>query len=204
MLAGKAPAATVKDMLPGLPFSDIELGDIVALPDSRSVTSRGKVMLPQPVGSMAGFVVCGELEMLLSVPTSAFASVAVYTPVAELPVDASRCRVAAEGSFRYFAPHLPGLTGAMGELLYRVLEVRGMVDPVVCIWRGNEVIIFVKATVAHPGDFHVLFAPRSEDNDVEVTRYAATVDVPASAPAMQPARVLPERKVRPLTRRAQR
>jgi hypothetical protein len=81
----------------------------------------------------------------------------------------------------------------MGELYYRVLEVRGQVDPIVLIYRGNEMIVFIKASFAYPQDLSVQLMDRGVDNETAVQRYAAVVREDATplipAPVRQPQRV---------------
>jgi hypothetical protein len=185
-----------------VPLADIALGDIVTLPDGRSLTARARVSLPNPCGTMSGFIVAGELDVLLSLPPSVHAPINVYVPTPQLPVPESRCRTVWKGATRYWAPHAPAVGGAMGELLYRVLEVRGQVDPIVLIYRGSEMIVFIKASFAYPQDLKVLTMDRGVDNETPVTRYAAVVREdatphvnpaparqPTHAPATKPARV---------------
>ena len=52
---------------------------------------------------------------------------------------------------------------AMGELLYKVLEVPGSIDPIVIVWRGQEAVIFVKGE-SYNGDMRVLYMPRHSEN----------------------------------------
>ena len=184
-----------------LPLARIELGDIISLPDGRGLTARSRVTLPQPVGSMVGFVIAGELEVLLSSPTSAAEPIGVYTPINHLPAAARHCRTVVEGTARYWAPHLPALGGAMGEIVYHVVEVRGQIDPAVLVWRGEELTVFIKATIAQPEDLRVMYMPRSNDNEVAVERHSGTL-VPSAdpmVPAEQPLPVaVPDRKRRRL------
>jgi hypothetical protein len=161
-----------------LPLSHVELGDVIVLPDGRAMTARAKVNLPAPVGSMAGFVIAGELEVLLSVPVREESPVLVYVPIDYLPESAARARTAYEGAMSYWAPHLPALSGAMGELLYRVVAIRGSVDPIVIVYRGPEVIVFIRASYAHSDDLRILYMRRDVDNDVELDRHAGTVISP--------------------------
>lgn len=174
------------------PLATVALGDIVSLPDGRDYTARGRVSLPQPVGSMAGFIIGGELDVLLSLPPSVRTPISVYVPTSELPEYArgQRSRCVYEGAIRYWAPHLPAVSGAMGELLYRVLEVRGQIDPIVLIYRGSELIVFVRSTDVYPFDIRVVAMDRGVDNEVDVTRYAAVV-MPQPDPVVVPG--VPER-----------
>lgn len=171
---------------PDAPLAHVALGDVVVLPDGRAMTTRCRVSLPLPVGSMAGFIIAGEMEVLLSTPARADAPVLVYVPIDELPFDPAQCRTAAEGAASYWAPHLPALRGAMGEILWRVVEVRGQVDPVVIVYRGPETIVFIRASYAWSSDLRVLYMRRDTANDVDVDRHAATVAEPASDPLVVP------------------
>lgn len=164
----------------------LALGDVVVLPDGRALTLRARASLPTTVGSMAGFVILGELELMLSVPSSIASPLLVYVPVSKLPPAAARARTAYEGVANYWAPHLPGLRGAMGELLFRVVEVRGSVDPIVIVYRGPEAVVFIRASMVYPNDLSVLTMRRDADSDVDVPRHAAVVvergDIPDTVP----------------------
>lgn len=196
-LAGTQAATNVDHMTPTtvdiVPLAATALGDIITLPDGRSLTARSRVSLPSPCGTMSGFIVAGELDVLLSLPPSVHSPINVYVPTPRLPVPESRCRTIWKGATRYWAPHAPAVGGAMGELYYRVLEVRGQVDPIVLIYRGNEMIVFIKASFAYPQDLSVQLMDRGVDNETAVQRYAAVVREDATplipAPVRQPQRV---------------
>lgn len=143
-------------------LAEARLGDLVVLPDGRSLSVRARASLPTPVGSMAGFVLCGEFEVLLGTPSSAAAPVDVYVPLPKMPESVKQARVVQEGAATYWAPHLPALKSAMSELLYRIVEVRGQVDPVVIVWRGKEPVVFVRASFADPDDLDVKQMPDEE------------------------------------------
>jgi hypothetical protein len=166
-------------MTPGSnPLADVALGDIIQLPDRRSLTARARVTLPTPSGTMAGFVIVGEMEALLSVPAFSANPILIYDPVPELPRGATTGRVACEGATNYWAPHLPALQGAMGEILYRVVELRGSINPIVIIYRGAEVIVFIMSSSADAQDINVLTMRRFDTSDIEVTRHAGIVTTP--------------------------
>lgn len=169
-VALSAPWAGMK-----LALDHLALGDIVVLPDTRGLTVRARVDLPSPVGSMRSFLIAGELEVLLSLPPSDTAPVLVYAPIDYLPEAAANARVVFEGVTNYWAPHLPAISGAMGELLYRVVEVRGAVDPIVIVYRGPEVIVFIRASYAADEDFKVLFTRRDVDTEADVDRHTGVV-----------------------------
>jgi hypothetical protein len=163
-----------------LPLAGVALGDIVSLPDGRAYTARSRVSLPMPVGTMAGFIILGELDVLLSLPPTVRSPVNVYVPVPRLPEYAKgkRALTVYQGATRYWSPHLPAVGGAMGELLYRVLEVRAQLDPIVLVYRGEELIVFVKASYAWPQDLRVESMDRGVDNEIAVARFAAVVGAP--------------------------
>lgn len=173
----------------GHALSDTVLGDVVVLPDGRALTVRSRVDLPVQIGSINGFVLMGELEALLGFPPLDADPFLVYQPVPYLPVDPSRCRLAAEGVTRYWAPHLPAASGAMGEVAYRVLEVRGQLDPVVIVYRSSEMVVFVRTAIAFGNDLKVLAMDRPLSDSDPVARHAAFVDRPAwvqPTPVQQP------------------
>lgn len=162
----------------GYPLELVELGDVIVLPDGRAMTARAKVSLPGPVGSMSGFIIGGELETLISIPSNIESPVLLYVPINYLPESAAKARTVYEGAMRYWAPHLPALTGAMGELLYRVVAIRGSVDPIVIVYRGPEIIVFIRASHINVADLRILYMSREADNDVEMDRHAAVVIQP--------------------------
>lgn len=160
------------------PLAHVELGDVIVLPDGRAMTARAKVSFPNPVGSMSGFIIGGELETLISIPSNIESPVLLYVPINYLPESAAKARTVYEGAMRYWAPHLPALTGAMGELLYRVVAIRGSVDPIVIVYRGPEIIVFIRASHAHIEDLRILYMSRDAENDIEMDRHAAVVVQP--------------------------
>jgi hypothetical protein len=160
-------------------LATLSLGDVVTLPDGRPLTIRACVPLEAPVRSMGGFALAGELSALLSVAPTPGSPVLVYLPGRLHP--GARTRAEREGAARYWAPHLPGTTGAMGELLWRVVTVEGHVDPAVIVFRGSEVIPFLRTGEAHPGDLHIMRLRRDAGVDVDVDRTAAVV-VPYGSP----------------------
>jgi hypothetical protein len=185
LLAETRQASTVECMIDDASISSLSLGDIVTLADGRSLSVRAHVTLTVPVGVMAGFLLLGEMELVLSVPTLSGAPFAVYLPVERFPAPTEHSRSAAEGATRYWAPHLPALGQAMGEIYYRVVEVRGTTDPVVIVYRGPEAVVFVRSGFTWGGDLDVMAMPRDPSNeDTAVTRHAADVSVvPAYVPA---------------------
>ncbi len=174
-----------------IPFEVIELGDMVALPDGHLHMARSKVMLPTPAGSMGGFILCGEFEVLLATPGEPGGPVGLYVPVPKLPSQSLTTH--AEGAANYWAPHLPSIQGAMAEVLWRVAMAPATPDPVTIMWRGAEPVIFAKAADYDQGDLGMLWAKRSDENQFGVTRETGMVQsptaLPEAAPVVQPAPV---------------
>jgi len=182
-----------------------QLGDIVTLPDGRHGTVRAiERKLHVRVGSMSGFLLVGEVgpsALLLSVPGAPDGPVAVYTPIDHIPAHAANAKVVCEGVVSYWAPHLPNLTGAMGELGFKVCAVRGTVDPMVILWRGPERVVFVCTSVTTMDRLGLVALPRDATaTEVDQARYAGRVTgseevaVPERAPAhLEPARQRPRR-----------
>jgi hypothetical protein len=177
-----------------LPLADLALGDVITLPEGRSLTVRSVVQLVVPVGSMSGFVLLGELELLLSIPTSELDQLGVYLPVERFPVPHEQTRVAAEGAARYWSPHLPAIAGAMGEVTYRVLDVRGSLDPVVVVYRGPDVVVFMRTGGLDTNALRLLRMQRPVGTEQDVDRFAAVV---TAAPHLVP---VTERAYETLTR----
>ena len=171
------------------PLGSAHLGDVLRTPDGRSLTIRAVAAFPNPVLTMGGFVLLGECELLVAAPSRSSIPHTMYLPVSELPAVARRARVVVEGVLSYWAPHLPSMSGAMGELPFRVLDVPGSSDPWVVVYRGPEMIVFVPSGQLAADQLHVLRMPRRADVDgFEVVRHVAIVTpVPTHMPSPVPA-----------------
>lgn len=195
MVDRSGPALTVGHMTVTAPahapyqqLRELELGDILALPDGRQLTVRAvEPALNVPVGPMAGFILAGEVgpqATLLSVPPAPNGPVGIYTPLDRIPASAAAAVPVCEGAVSYWAPHLPNVSGAMGELGYRVCRVRGQIDPLVLIWRGPERVVFVRSAVTSAGHLSMVMMPRDRAaTEVDQARHAAVVTTPAHVPA---------------------
>ena len=157
------------------PLSDVLLGDVIVLSDGREATVRARVTFQEPAGSMSGFLITGEFETLLSLPLRAQDPLLMYSPIDYMPDKVAEGRIAYEGAMNYWSPHLPALQGAMGEVLYRVVLLRGEVDPAVVIYRGREIIVFLRSSTTSLDGVSVLKMQRGVDNQVVVTRHSAVV-----------------------------
>lgn len=159
------------------------LGDVVTLPDRRALTVRAVMLaLPHPVGPMRGFALCGEVgpsAALLTLPADPGGPLAVYRPLDRVPAHAADAQPVCFGTMPYWAPHLPGLRAAMGSLGYKVCVVRGQSEPMVLLWRGTELVVFVRTAGLSPADVAVTLLRRDENMiGAPVTRVAAAVTSP--------------------------
>lgn len=164
-------------------LASVNLGDVVSLPDGTEMTVRARVLLPTPVGQMAGFVACGELEALISFPLVSASPYVIYRRVGQRPPEGIRARAAYSGVANYWAPHLPAARGAMGEVLWRVADLVGSLDPLVVLWRSGEPAVFMRDGEAHPDDLGVKWMPRDRPDDRDFTRQTSEVHSPAWTPA---------------------
>lgn len=191
-----APAQAMPDL------RALALGDLVTLPAGDTLTVRAvERRLKETSGSMTGFVLAGEIgpdATLLSIPADPSGTVVLYAPVREVPVAAADVTQVCWGVVSYWPPHLPGLSGAMAELTYRVFRVRGQLEPMVVLWRGNERVVFVLSGTATP-DMLDVRALRTNPavTEQQVARHSSLVTDPAYIPAPEPA---PARKLTPIGR----
>lgn len=177
---------------------DLELGDIVTLPDGKPQTVRSiERRLERTVGVMAGFILAGEIGpscTLMSLPPTPGDEVVLYTPLDEIPSNVGAPKVAVEGVSSYWAPHLPNFSGAMAELGYKVCTIRGARDVLVILWRGRERVIFVKSAITTPDAIGMERMKRdAAQTEHEVARYAAIVRDSSTRKAthLEPVRKLP-------------
>lgn len=178
---------------------DVQLGDVVTIGAGQSFSVRAvERELAEPVGTMHGFVLAGEVgpqSALLSIPASAHDPVGVYTPLDHIPVHARTAIPVCQGVVSYWAPHLPNLSGAQGELGYKVARVRGSVDPMVLVWRGDERVVYMHSSTFPINHLRFTCLPRdASSTEIDQRRHAAVVhqevttpyEVPAPVPLAEP------------------
>lgn len=168
------------------------LGDIITLPDGRSFSVRMFTHLPENDLRIASLCLLGDLEVLLA-PSTAGPVADVLLPVETLPPGAATARALCDGAAAFWAPHLPAIGGAMGEVLFRLMLLRSAFAPLVVIDRGGDHVFFLKVGEVQLSTLRSLRMPKSTLDAVEVSRFAAVVD---PAPALMPekTRPLPQRR----------
>lgn len=186
--------------MPPADLTRLELGDLIALPDGRELTVRAvERRLHTQVGPMAGWLLGGEVgpgAVLVSLPGQPGQEVDLYSPLVDVPATARNARTVVEGAVSYYAPHLPTVSGAMGELGYKVCAMRGSGEPMVLVWRGGEMVVFVRTGSVNPQALRFALLARDPSvTEQDVTRYSARVVAPnqvngpgQAAPATVPVR----------------
>lgn len=165
------------------PLADVYLGDLIELPDGRHLAVRSKSVLPTPVDTLAGFLVAGELEVLLGTPDLHTAPIAVYVKHRFADPRLGKGVELARGISSYWSPHLPGIRSAMAELTWRIIRMPGSPWPAVVVYRGDEAVLFLRTHDVPPADLRVRHLSRKDDDRVQVERYAASVGAPVDPQA---------------------
>jgi hypothetical protein len=168
-------------------FADTHLGDIVSFRHGRDLLVRSLVAFPTPAVGLVGFAVLGECEVVVAFPTSAAEPFQLYIPAARPPAMPARETRVVDGVTRYWAPHLPAVAGAMGELSYAVLTSREHTDPFVRLARSAEEITFVKVATLWPFEVGVSVMRRGDGSEVAVERHSGSVQVSSPAATMDAA-----------------
>lgn len=143
--------------------------------------------IPQPVGTLHGFLLAGEIgpkAALLSLPAHPDQQVGIYVPLPKVPPHAQGATVVCYGVISYWAPHAVGKSGAMGELAFKVARVNGQIEPMVLLWRGSELVVFVYSTGVAAGSVQMQAMRRDfEQTEQAVGRVACEV-IPTGVPAL--------------------
>jgi hypothetical protein len=147
--------------------------------------------LPDNPLGLSALMVLGDLELLLA-PSAAASSVQLLLPVESLPPGAASAKPLCDGAAAFWAPHLPAIGGAMGEVLFRLLLLRAAFAPLVVVDRGGDHVFFLKIGDLDRTSLRCTRLPASALSDTPVARFAAVVDpVPVRTLDPQHARPLP-------------
>jgi hypothetical protein len=169
-------------------FVDLRLGDILTLPDGRSFSVRMFAPLPENALGLESLIVLGDLEMLLAPDRSGL--VHVLMPAESLPPGASTAKRLCDGASAFWAPHLPAVGGAMGEILFRVLLLRNVFAPLVVLDRSGEYVFFLRVGELDVSALRATRMPVSTLSTTPVVRFAAVVD-PVPMKVLDPAEEKP-------------
>lgn len=170
----------------------LHLGDIITLPDGRSFSLRMSARLPDNTLGLSSLIILGDLELLLA-PSLTGSQVQMLLPVESLPPTAATAKPLCDGAASFWAPHLPAVGGAMGEILYRLLLLRAAFAPMVVLDRGGDHVFFLRIGDLDRSTLRCTRMPVSTMSDTPVARFSAVVD-PVPTKILQPehARPLPQ------------
>lgn len=170
-------------------LSDLRLGDILTLSDGRSFSVRMLAPLTENALRIESLIALGDLELLLAPDHTD--RVHVLLPTETLPPGASTAKRLCDGASAFWAPHLPAVGGAMGEILFRVLLLRNVFAPLVVLDRGGDHVFFLRVGDVDVASLSSLRMPVSALSGTPVARFAGVVDP-------VPVKVLDPREERPL------
>lgn len=174
------------------PLAGLALGDIAFLPGVPAATVRLLVNhgLASPV---AAFAVLGEMDMLVADCGSASDTLDLFTPVEVFPPSLASAKLLSEGAATYWSAHLRAHSGGMGEAYFRIMLPPGQVDVAFLLYRGPEVVVFIRSGTLESGQWRVQSMPRSAGDQGSVARYAAVVDpLNVPLPPLVPAPAQPD------------
>jgi hypothetical protein len=173
----------------------LELGDLLKLPDGRSYTIRSVIRLELNQGLCSGFLLLGEFEAVLTIPATTSAPTQLLSPQNPAILKNVQLRTIAEGVSRFWAPQIPAVAGAMSEMPFRVLAVRGQEHPVLVCFRGPESVVFGRQATLWPSN--IQFSAMGVGEAVEgeaVERKTGRVQIERDVPAPERVRTPAERK----------
>lgn len=154
-------------------INEVNLGDLLTLVSGEELTIRSIANFGKEIKTFTGFIILGECKYLLAIKRNK--SSMLYKPTNQASLHKAS-RLLLEGSVKYWANHLPGLQGAMGELQFRVFEVPGSIYPWFVIYRGPEMIIFKPELEVDLEFAKIMFMPRGSTERVDnVVRHAVTI-----------------------------
>lgn len=171
----------------------LNLGDIVTFPDGRDFSLRMIADIPDNPLRISRLLALGDLELVLAAGDAA-SEVQVLLPVETLPPGASSAKVLCDGAAAFWAPHLPAIGGAMGEITFRLLMLRSAFAPLAVLNRSGDHIFYLRMGTLELSRIKVTHLPVSALSSAPVARFAAVVDpIPVTVPTTAPARRLPQR-----------
>lgn len=161
----------------------LELGDLVTITMGDQQTLRSYVEFDEPVNGVRSFYLLGNFKVMLVDNDSNDNELDVYLPVGSI-TNATGARVLLEGKTAFWSAHLPAVTEAMGIIYYRVLEVSSALEPYIVLYRGPEILIFIKTHGIPKNYIKTQTLPRrTEPDNISITRHAVTVEpLKTSAP----------------------
>ena len=116
-------------------LQQVRLGDLVDIPEVGRLTARAKVLLDGLVGSLQGFVICGEAELIVGVPSREGEMPLLYSRSADPKQALLGLQRRYRGECGYWAPHQAANRGGIGTAHWAVGSKPGELEPVILLWR---------------------------------------------------------------------
>ena len=163
-------------------IQDISLGDMVTTPDGRTGSVRLLAMFPEGVSRpwrTGGFVILGDFDAVM-VTSRNTRAIAAYVPIESVPTHIAGSDLLAEGTAGFLAPHLPTEASALEPISWRAYRMVGQIEPLLVIYRGPQILVFLPATSFDISDVSVVHLPRSGSNVKSLSRHAVLVDLPTA------------------------
>lgn len=154
-------------------FEELRLGDYLVV-NNEPRTVRGIITAGHLPFKIKGYIILGELDYIVEIPIEG-QHCTILSPSNIPPGNGESVM---EGAITYFAPHLPAIGGAMGELLFRVVVSKGYSEPIILIYRNAEVIAYYKYDVLKSSMIKHEKLKKSKASNEMTPRHAAIVNPP--------------------------
>lgn len=117
----------------------------------------------------------GEHRRVVGVPRHVEAPYVTFSPSPTLPEWVMLGDELVSGAVAYWAAHLPGDAGGMGEIYWRLAAVRNAPDPLLVTFRSQEPTVWLPAGVLPVAGVRRLAAPATAVGSSEPTARRAAV-----------------------------
>lgn len=130
------------------------------------------------------FCVLGDVERVLLGNDAG--DVVAYVPIDQLPARIASGSVLAEGRAGFLAAHAPHSGDALDVMPWRVLQLIGHLHPLLLLYRGPQLLVFLPVGALADGGLRVIRLPRNA-SEPHTRRVTALVDLPAAPQEAIPA-----------------
>jgi len=161
------------------PFG-VYLGDILSFPNGYVATVRSVITFDDKYVDVAGFIVLGDTSLVVTVPHSGHVC-EVFVPVQQDLSLLGTPRSLKSGVARYWPSHLPGVSGAMGELRWSLQRLDSSPTLAMCLTRDVVSTVFLPVgTVPQQQIRHIAVGART-GSEAPVVRHSGEL-VPTILP----------------------
>ena len=163
-------------------IQDLAIGDMVTTPEGRTASVRLLAMFPDGISrpwQTGGFVILGNFDAVM-VTSRYTTAITAYIPIESVPTHIASSALLAEGTAGFLAPHLPSDASALEPISWRAYRMVGRFEPLLVVYRGPQILVFLPATNFDTNDITVVHLPKSGSNVKPATRHTVLVDLPAA------------------------